>query len=180
MMNRLSGILFLTIGCASVVAVPQAPEWKEYSYCDDEFSVSSPFPPKLTHNSLIASTGESTHQNSYDIDMSAVNFFVVDVVYLTAEDTRTPQRVLEDYKEKAVQVIDGKLVSQKPASLDNFPGLQIEIRSELGGRQTRTRSRVFVVNKRVYVISSYAYLPDHLSPDTERFFDSFHRKSCNP
>jgi hypothetical protein len=185
-MNRVSlltrvvaGILFF-IACIALGAAPQNLEWKDYSYCEDEFSISSPIPPKLTRSSFKTPAGDSTHENIYDIDLSPVNFFAVDVVYLTASDTRDPQRILADYKDKALQVIDGKLLSQKSVSLDGFPGLQIEFRSEFGGRQTRTRTRVFAADKRIYAISSYAYLPAKLSPDTDRFLDSFHRKSCSP
>jgi hypothetical protein len=174
-----AGSLFIIV-CAKLTAAPQATEWKDYSYCDDAFSISSPIPPKLTQSNFKTPLGDPTHESIYDIDLSPVNFFVVDVLYLTASDIRTPQRILLDYKDKALQVIDGKLLSQKPIFLDGFPGLQIEFRSEFGGRQTRTRTRVFVVNKRVYAISSYAYLPAALPPDTDRFLDSFHRKSCTP
>lgn len=185
-MNRVSlltrvvaGVLFF-IACAALGAAPQTIEWKDYSYCDDAFSISSPMPPKLTRSSFKTPAGDSTHENIYDIDLSPENFFAIDVIYLTASDTRDPQRILADYKDKALQVIDGKLLSQKSVSLDGFPGLQIEFRSELAGRQARTRTRVFVVDRRVYAISSFAYLPAALSPDTDRFLDSFHRKSCTP
>jgi hypothetical protein len=174
-----AGSLFF-VACAALKAAPQTAEWKDFSYCDDAFAISSPIPPKLTRSSFKTPAGDPSHESIYDVDLTPVNFFVVDVVYLTAGDSRDPQRILFDYKDKALQVIDGKLLSQKPVSLDGFPGLQIEFRSEFAGRQTRTRTRVFVVDRRVYAISSFAHMPAMLSPDTDRFLDSFHRKSCSP
>ena len=105
----------------------------------------------------------------YGITLAGNSGFMVVVSPLLPNDDRNPQQVLEDAKKGAIDSVNGKLVSESPTSMENYPGIQIEFDT---GNQ-HSRNRYYVVGRRLYQLAALAPRDKPIPADTDRFFSSF-------
>ncbi len=166
--------LYLTSLCGLLVFLctafaVQSNGWKEYAYPQDGFSISAPVTPKMEREKAQAAVGGNVELHYYGITLADNSGFMVVVSPLLPNDDRKPQQVLEDAKKGAIDSVNGKLMSESPASMDNNPGIQIEFQA---GNQ-HSRNRYFVVGRKLYQLAALAPQDKPIPADADRFFSSF-------
>lgn len=157
------------IALLSTALVFQANGWKEYAYPQDGFSIAAPVTPKMEREKAQAAVGGNVELHYYGIMLADNAGFMVVVSPLLPNDERNHQQILEDAKKGAIDSVNGKLVSESPASMDKNPGVQIEF--EAGNQHSR--NRYYVVGRRLYQLAALAPRDKPIPADTDRFFSSF-------
>lgn len=162
--------LFCLIALISAAFAFESNGWKEFAYPQDGFSVSAPVTPKMEREKTQAAVGGNVELHYYGITLAGNSGFMVVVSPLLPNDQRSPQQVLADAKQGAVDSVNGKLISESPVSFENNPGLQVEF--ETGDHHSR--NRYFVVGRKLYQLAALAPQGKPIPADTDRFFSSFH------
>ncbi len=155
--------------CSGIAYAADNGNWQEYVYANDGFAISAPSKP-MTETSTVNSPFGPVEMHFYSIPMENDSGFMAIASELHPSDTRTPQQVLENARDGAVASVNGKLLSQAPVSLDNKPGLQIEV--DTG--KYHSRIRYYFAGRILYQLMSIAPLGQPLPAETARFVDSFH------
>ena len=143
--------------------------WKEYAYPQDGFSISAPITPKIEREKAQAAVGGNVELHYYGIALADNSGFMVVVSPVLPNDPRSPQQILADAKQGAVDSVSGKLISESPVSFANNPGIQIEF--ETGDHHSR--NRYYVVGRKLYQLAALAPQGKPIPADTDRFFGSF-------
>ena len=168
MKTHLAGCFCLVAFLCTAFAF-QGNGWKEYAYPQDGFSISAPVTPKIEREKAQAAVGGNVELHYYGITLAGNSGFMVVVSPLLPNDDRNPQQVLEDAKKGAIDSVNGKLVSESPTSMENYPGIQIEFDT---GNQ-HSRNRYYVVGRRLYQLAALAPRDKPIPAGTDRFFSSF-------
>lgn len=176
MKNRLPWIFVFILTCvlsillvpfrlsSEGVSAPQADKWKEYSFKSDGFAISAPSKPVMgVEKSEIV-------REIHTYYLKVVEGLGILVIYspLSPENNKSPGKVLSDGRDGAVGK-NGKLVSESPISQGDYPGLDYEILTE----KEHFHWRVYVANRKLYQILSYAPPGRAFLPETDRVFESF-------
>ena len=161
--------LFCVTALLCTALAYQSNGWKEYAYPQDGFSVSAPVTPKMEREKAQAAVGGNVELHYYGITLADNSGFMVVVSPLLPNDQRSPQQVLADAKQGAVDSVNGKPIAESSVSLDNNPGIQIEF--EAGDHHSR--NRYYVVGRKLYQLAALAPQGKPIPADTDRFFSSF-------
>lgn len=168
MRKRLTGIFVYFLAAGTLLAAPllQAPNWQDYSYADDGFSLSAPSKPAFTQQSRETASGTvQIHNYSVQLDsdggvmISSANFPPMDV---PAKD------LLQGGKNGALQSVHATLVSEKEITLGGYPGLEFEAKSDA----FHVRARMYMVKTRLVTILVIAPAGVPYPADSSRILDS--------
>lgn len=160
--------LGLTIGLAGA-AQPVPPGWREFSLPAGRFSVLMPGTPKTTRRTIRTEIGDVAATRYTTTDAANVTYDVLLNDYPKAGIARAnTQKLLDSVRDGLVYQTQGRLVSEKPITLANFPGRDQEI---AGANGTHYRVRLVWAGTRLYQIM--AVTPGTPRPDANLFFDSF-------
>lgn len=168
-MKKRLAAFFCLIALLCTAFAWQSSGWKEYAYPQDGFSISAPVTPKMEREKAQAAVGGNVELHYYGITLADNSGFMVVVSPILPNDDRNPQQVLQDAKKGAIDSVNGKLVSESPASMDNNPGVQVEFQAG----DHHSRNRYFVVGRRLYQLAALAPSDKSIPPDADRFFSSF-------
>ena len=122
--------LFCLIALLCTAFAFQGNGWKEYAYPQDGFSVSAPVTPKMEREKAQSAVGGNVELHYYGITLADNSGFMVVVSPLLPNDQRSPQQVLADAKQGAVDSVNGKPIAESPVSLDNKPGIAVSVESQ--------------------------------------------------
>jgi hypothetical protein len=163
---RLAAMACLVLSAYVASVSAQSSDWKEYVYADDGFAVSFPSEPTLTKSMIPLKIGGEAEMHQYLVDAGGGYSFLADVGYAPSGDVYS----LTAARDGMVNAVKGKLVSEMPISLGNYPGLQVEIEAQ----GFHVRARLYIVGeRRLYELISGADSDKPISLDTTRFFASF-------
>lgn len=151
---------------ASILAFSQANTWKEYIYAEDGFAVSSPVEPSLVKQVIKPVAGE-VEAHFYFIPLEHCKLMLM-YGPLHPNDQRTPEQALQDSK-MGITITKGKLISEKSISFGAYPGLELE--TEDG--QHRQRGRIYVIDRKVYVLAADVPIGQQFPGEVQRWYDSF-------
>jgi hypothetical protein len=162
--------LFVTLATFAALADASSAEndWTEYVFGNDGFAITTPDAPTAILGIMDSAYGDvETH--FYSVAVTQDEGFMVIVTDRHPDDDRTPAEALSDVQKHGVEGLKGNVIAQKMVSVDHHPGLQLDFRSD----QFQGRIRYVVEGRRAYQIVSLATLGTPISPDTERFYESF-------
>lgn len=123
--------------------------WREFSSEKGRFSVLLPGTPFERTIPLDTKIGKLDTVN-FILGSSSASYAVSYIDYpVFIEDPSIVKRALDAGRDGAVQRVQGTLIEEKEISLSGHPGRYIKVRVGEGGI---TRSRLYVVGKRVYTL----------------------------
>jgi len=161
-------VCLVLLAWTAQVGSAQGNEWAEYVYADDGFAIFAPAEP-FRETGTVRGVGGPVELHYYSIPLGHDSGFMVIHGRLHPDDQRSPQRVLTDAENGTVRGVRGSLIAEIPVSLGDYPGLQIEV--EAG--KYHSRNRYYVVERTLYQLLSVAPMGRPISPETDRFFNSF-------
>lgn len=148
---------------------PIPPGWREFALPAGRFSVLMPGTPKTTRRTIRTEIGDVAATRYTTTDAANVTYDVLLNDYPKAGIARaSTQKLLDSVRDGLVYQTKGRLVSDKPITLANFPGRDQEI---VGANGTHYRIRLVWAGARLYQIM--AVTPGEPRPDASIFFDSF-------
>jgi hypothetical protein len=151
----------------SIGAFGQTPDWKEYDYAKDGFSIASPFKPRLEEQ-LVDTKGGKLPMHNYDVGISPPWSIMVSVVDLTRFGDMPSKELLQAAKKGSADEVKGSVTSEKEISLDGTVGIEYEI----DAADAHSWVRSYYVGGRTISIMSGASHGIPFYPATERFFNS--------
>ncbi len=168
MKKHFAGILaclFLTV-TLSAGSLLQTPDWQQYSYAEDGFSVSMPSKPVFAKQNKETAAG-TVEIHNYSVQLSdnagvmvsSVNFPPMDV---PAKD------LLQGGKNGALQSVKATLISEKEITLDGSPGLEFEAASDA----YHVRARMYMVKTRLLTLLVIAPAGAPFPAEAGRILDS--------
>jgi hypothetical protein len=147
------------------VHAPQGGKWKEYSFSNDGFAISSPSKPPMGVSKF--ANGLETH-TYYVLVADGCGILVV-YSPLSPDNMKSPEQILSDGRDGVAKRHNGKIVSETSKSLGGYPGLEYEVLEE----KEHYHWLSYVANRKLYELLSYAP-PEHaFLPETGRVFESF-------
>ncbi|HYX53019.1 MAG TPA: hypothetical protein VE783_06180 [Candidatus Limnocylindrales bacterium] len=147
---------------------PDVPDWKQFLYEEDGFAISAPTEPGSRRGSATVGPGE-VEQHFYSVSLGDDSGWMAIAYTLDPDDKRSPEIILADKRDSALESVHGKLISEMPIVLEGYLGLQVELESE----KYRARSRYYVVGRRMYELLSIAPMDRPIHRETDRFFRGF-------
>jgi hypothetical protein len=151
------------LGCCFVTACKKSDGWEEYSYRGAGFAISSPTLPIPRPISP-----DEPNTRAYGIKYDNRSEILISAGPLDMFENLPDKEKLQRFKDLTVQGTSSKLISEKEISLDDKPGMEIEIESS----SRHLRQRYYIVNERILAIQSSAPAGQPLVTDTDRIFDS--------
>jgi hypothetical protein len=162
-------LIFVAVGAITVSADDQ-PEWKEFAPKEGRFKVLMPGVPKVYDLDTESDFGKGVlhmHRAQVGKTMYAANY-----CDFPAEIKKTPlKQVYDDSRDGAVANLEGKLVSEKDIKLGDYPGR--EIRIDVPEGKLLFRSRVYLVDQRLYQAVVLGTKEAATSKEADKFLDSF-------
>jgi hypothetical protein len=150
----------------SAVALSEDHAWKEYVYAADGFAISSPVAPVLQKRAMKPAAGE-IEAHFYFIPLESCSLVVM-YAPLHPNDQRTPEQALQDSK-KGVLLGGGKLISEKPISVGNYPGMEYET----DDGQHHQRGRFYAIDRKMYTLAADVPSGKEFPAEVERWYKSF-------
>jgi hypothetical protein len=153
----------ITSGVPAATQNPAARNWKRYHYDSDGFSVEFPAEPTATPNDNKSGT-------RYFVGIENDNLaYFAEVAQLSADLTKAPQQIFEDYAKGSAKGTKSEIKSQKAISLRGYPGSEFVLESDT----LFLHFRLFLVGKKLYQVLAVASKDRVASSEWSRFLDSF-------
>jgi len=170
MKKHVAGALALAVMvCTAFAAGAQSGEWKEYVYRADGFAVAAPRQPVMSKRTVDKAPGGPVEIHFYNIDTSNGTGLMAIASDRHPNDRRAAQQVLSDAKTGGAAAAKATIDAERPISLDNNPGLEIEFSND----KYHGRTRVYLVGRKLYQIMSVAPASQPLPSEADRFYKSF-------
>jgi len=168
MEKRLASVLvcWLLAGSLSAGALVQPQDWKQYSYPNDGFALSSPSKPVIVEEKSETASGTIEIHN-YLIDLGNNSAVKVSSVNLPPMDMPAKE-LLQAGKAGAVESMNATISSEKEITLDGNPGLEFEAKADT----VRVRARVYMVKTRLLTLLAKAPSGAPFPAEVSRIFDS--------
>jgi hypothetical protein len=162
-------LLCLAVSPAASSSEPPPPGWREFALPAGRFSVLMPGAPKTTRRTIRTEIGDVAATRYTTTDAANVTYDVLLNDYPKAGIARAnPHKLLDSVRDGLVYQTKGRVVSEKPITLANFPGRDQVI---VGANGTHYRVRLVWAGTRLYQIM--AVTPGEPRPESNIFFDSF-------
>jgi hypothetical protein len=163
----IAAILLLTCDSQQATGSTQS-DWSVFSPEGGGFSVN--LPGKPTERSLPQSTEtERTPSPVYELTSGGLKYVILYKDGLVSAEVTQRDKFLEMAAEAGIISAGGKVVSNKPVSLGDYPGR--ELKGEVAG--FLYQSRVYLVNQRLYVLIVWLPAGKAGSENAAKFFQSF-------
>jgi hypothetical protein len=175
-MNRLIFGFLCSIYFNFAPAYAQSSDWQEYVYAKDGFTIMAPSKPNFEIQKEKVKR-RTLEVHIYSVPARERKVFMLLLLNRDTVDRNTDQEILDRTREAALRVGNGKVISQSAVNLGSYSGLEVELESQYtdaGKKNLHTRNRYFLVGRRLYHLMSVAPAGEPLSPDTDRWFQSFH------
>lgn len=144
-------------------------------YEADGFAISLPSEPHVERREVPVQ-GHTVKTGSWSVNHRGALFSAAIADYPAAMLAgRPPQATLNDAKQGLVQQLQGQLVDEQPASVDQYPGEQFTIRSE----QREVKARAVLAGNRLFTLL-VAYQPGQSVPQADEFLSSLDITSPPP
>ena len=142
--------------------------WKRCTFAADGFSASFPSDPDVQKKE-VPTDAWTFELRTYTarIDSSALFIGVLD--YGVTAESSEPAALLQGVKTGFVKNVKGKLMNEKPALLEDKPGLTFEVESD----SMHFFSRIYLIGTTLYQEHVASPLKD-IYPAPNLFFESFH------
>ena len=161
-------IASIVLMASALAAFGQIPEWKQYEFPDDGFSISAASRPKLEKQMVETAAGQMEMRTySLDVAVWAVGVIVND---FSAFPNVPAKEMLQAAKNGSVQEVKGRLVSEKEIFLEGNSGIEYEIKTD----SHHSICRIYYVKGRLITLISVAPLSMPYFPATDQFFNSLH------
>ncbi len=162
----LAAMLILAAGCHKA-------NWQAFSPAGGNFSVLMPGEPADKSRTQDSPSGQATtHLYIYSTNDAAYAVSYTDRPASTAGDD--PQQFLNRLRDAQAAKSGGKLLAESPIRLANaWPGLELRASVSQGDGKHAMRTRMYLVNKRLYQVLVILPQDQLSSPDVEKFLDSF-------
>ena len=120
--------------------------WKEYVYEADGFAISMPQEPVLSKSSVDTKAGP-VEMHNYMVELGQDAALLVSMAdYGSSMQNADPKAVLQGGKEGAMRNTNSHLISERPLTLQGYPGLGIETENDT----MHFSARFYMVNTRLY------------------------------
>jgi hypothetical protein len=157
-------LIALLTGCQQVT-------WKEFSSSEGRFSVLMPGTPSEKTSKVNTEVGPvdmfsfrvTQEDSGYDVNYNDYPDAVVE-----ASDAGS---MLDGARDGIVSSLQGKLLTEFIISLDGYPGRDIRVEGPDGEHTVRTR--LYLVDNRLYQLTVVTPKEDSFSKDVAKFLDSF-------
>ncbi|SRR6266481_191844 len=164
MKKHFAGLLLVF---ATVLAFCQNSEWKEYTYAADSFAVTAPAKPESQNQSVDTAVGQVQAHN-YFITLGDNTGVLISVTDFGKDKAISPRQVLQGAKNGSLKSINGKLISEKEISLQNYTGLEFEMEAAA----YRAWACYYIVEGKLVAVMSVAPLGKPFASQTGRLFES--------
>lgn len=148
-------------------AFGQKPNWKNYDYPGDGFTVSAPFQPKLEKD-LVDTDAGKVELHTYNIDAGLFWNLAVSVNDISKYGDLPARELLQAAKNGSLTEVKGKLISEKEIGLNGAPGIEYEIATP----SYHSLTRCYYVNGKTIALISTARVDFPFFLDNDRFFSS--------
>lgn len=173
--NKIPGMTsWLLLALALLLSACQKYEWQDYSPEDGKYSIQMPGKPVNKSSSQQTPAGKvTTHIAIYSDQNSA--FAVSYTEYPAVLMIQMPnEKVLDGARDGRLAMGGHKLLKETHIQLmDTYPGRELQIAVAEDGGKNAIRTRIFMVNNRLYQIVAIQPKDKLFSPDAVRFMDSF-------
>lgn len=143
--------------------------WREIEIPAGHFRVLFPAPPRTTRRNIKTDIGNVASTRYTVSDAAGVTYDVLFNDYPRDGLAKAPhQKLLDSARDGLIYQSKGRLIGEKPITLDGYPGRDQEI---LGPDGTHYRVRLVWADTRLYQLM--AVTPGKPRPESSVFFDSF-------
>jgi hypothetical protein len=164
----IAAILLLTCGSQQARHKSAQSDWVVFSPKDGGFSVK--LPSKPTEQSLPQSTEAGrTPPPLYELTSGGLKYVITYKDHPFSVEGAQRDKLLDMGAEAGITGAGGKVVSNKPISLDDYPGR--EVKGEMGG--FLNQSRVYLVKQRLYLLIVWLPADKAGSENAAKFLESF-------
>ena len=167
MKRHLARNIFAVLAFLAVAALGQKPDWKDYAYPEDGFTISSPFKPTFEKKPIDTDLGKM-EMHTYLVDIGTLGDLGLSVNDIRKFGDLPARELLQAAKNGSVTQVKGMLISEKEISLEGAPGIEYEM--ETAG--DHSLMRCYYVNGRTITLVSEAKKGIPLFSGTERLFSS--------
>ena len=164
MKKHFAGFLLIFAG---VLAFCQNSEWKEYTYAADNFAVTAPAKPESQNQAIDTAVGQVQAHN-YFINLGDNAGVLISVTDFGKDKAISPRQALQGAKNGSLKSINGKLISEKEISLQNYAGLEFEMEAAA----YRAWARYYIVEGKLVAMMSVAPQGKPFASETGRLFES--------
>ena len=163
-----------TLICLIVLPLSASAKIKMQSFNSPEGKFSIMGPPQFQKNSQSIPTkvGNIELVTYTSSDSKSGTAFIVGYSDYPAELVKlsNPQKLLESAKNGQVSKTKGKLVSEKQISIQGYPGIEVQIASEMG---VTLYGRLYMIENRLYQILSAVPSSQKLDNEIAQYLESF-------
>jgi hypothetical protein len=146
---------------------PPKPEWKEYSYANDGFSMTTPSQPGLEKQQQ-ATTSGNIEMRQYSVDLTGNVEVLMSVSDFPNTNHATPKEALEAAVNGSIQSAKAKKASEKDIELQQVPGIEFEADTEA----YHMVGRYYWRDNRLFSLLAVAPLGAPMPADAMRVLDS--------
>jgi hypothetical protein len=143
------------------------PEWKEYSYADEGFSMTTPSKPSFEKQQQATASG-NVGMRQYSVDLGSNTEVLMSVSDFPNANHATPKQALEGAVNGSTQPPKAKKTSEKDIELQQVPGIEFE--GESSGYHLF--GRYYWKNNRLFSLIAVSPLDQPVPADALRVMDS--------
>ena len=146
---------------------PPKPEWKEYSYPDEGFAMTTPAQPQFEKQQKATASG-NIELRQYSVELPGNVEVLMSVSDFPNTNHATPKQALEGAVNGSTQTPNAKKTSEKDIDLQQVPGIEFE--GESSG--FRLFGRYYWKNNRLFSLLAVSPLDQPVPPDALKVMDS--------
>ena len=164
-------IVFVTFTISVGSAWPDdKPEWKEFTSKEGRFKVLMPGAPMQDKAETESDFGKGVlHMNTVQTGKTMYGAHYCD---FPAAIKKVPlKQVYDSSRDGAAANLEAKLVSEKDVKLGEHPGRETQI--EVAGGKRLFRTRVYLVDQRLYQVVVFGTKEAATSKEADKFLESF-------
>lgn len=143
--------------------------WQTFKSESGNFSVSMPCKPSVEAQDVKSDDGP-VKQAFHSCQNRTGYFMVTFVEYPKASKEKI---MLDAYRDDALKNTGSKLVSEAPLTLDTYPGREIVASGVVDKSEVVFNWRIYLVDKRIYALTTGTTKENAKSPDISKFLTSF-------
>jgi hypothetical protein len=165
-------LLGLTLSALLAVQEKAAPELKEFSSKEGGFTVLLPGTPQEHISKTGGAEGKEIVNHVFTVKHGSATYTVAYLIdpILAKGKPEDSKKWLESASKAAEATLKGKLLSEKPITLETHPGVEFQL--EIPGSGIY-RSRAYIVNDRLYQVTVLGPKELAQGKEADRILDSF-------
>jgi hypothetical protein len=162
----------LLISCVLIVGCAMG--WKKFVSLEGKFTISMPAGKPESYKIIVDTEFGPTYLILFMLDNKDGFIYSVSFIdhYPEFFQRKSRESILDDTRNGAISNVQGKLLSELPTSIKDFPGRYFTFESSNG--KMIFKAKIFLVDRRLYDIMVGAPKEKQSSYNLKRFLDSFH------